>query len=479
MPGVISEPAAGSHAQLLRALSLRQTTALVIGTVIGTGIFLKAAPMTQLLEKPSLVLFAWLAAGILSLAGALTYAELGAMMPKAGGDYVYLREAYGDLPAFMSGWTYVAVISAGSLAALGTAFASFLSAFIPMDAAWIDRTFRFLGEDVHWRLGIAQVVAVSVILLFSAINTRGVALGGEIQWVLTAAKVLGIAIIVAGAFLLSPQGSWSNLRAPVTSTAGGAPEGGATVSVFGAAMLSALWAYQGWNKMTMAAGEIENPGRNIPRGLIYGMLVVFVIYLLTNLAYFYALPTAEILTASSTAHRDALPVATKVANSFLGTAGGRLISVLFLLSVIGALNGIVLMTARVPFAMARDGVFFRSLGHLDPRSRVPANAIWVQGIWGSLLALSGTFDQLTTSSVFAQWLIFAVSAGAVFVLRRKMPDAERPYRVLGYPLVPTVFVVGGGWLVINTLYTSPVESAAGLVLIVLGLPFYLYFRRAK
>lgn len=469
--------AAGGHGQLLRALSLRQTAALVIGTVIGTGIFLKAAPMTQLLDKPSLVLLAWLAAGILSLAGALTYAELGAMLPKAGGDYVYLREAYGDLPAFFSGWTSVAIIATGALAALGTAFASFLSVFIPMDAVWIERTFHFLGEDVHWRLGIAQVVAVGVILLFSAINTRGVALGGQIQWVLTAAKVLGITIIVGGAFLLSREGSWAHLRDPVTITAGGTAGEAATVSAFGAAMLAALWAYQGWSNMTMAAAEVENPGRNVPRALIYGMLIVFGMYLLTNLAYFYALPTAEILTASSTAHRDALPVATKAANSFLGASGGRLISVLFLLSVIGALNGIVLMTSRVPFAMARDGVFFKSLGHLDPRSHVPARAIWVQGIWGSLLALSGTFDQLTTSSIFAQWLIFAVSAGAVFVLRRKMPDAERPYRVLGYPVVPGLFVVGAGWLVVNTLQTNPVESAAGLFLIALGLPFYLYFRR--
>jgi APA family basic amino acid/polyamine antiporter len=470
--------AASGHGQLLRALSLRQTTALVIGTVIGTGIFLKAAPMTQLLEKPSLVLLAWLAAGILSLAGALSYAELGALLPKAGGDYVYLREAYGDLPAFLTGWTSVAIIASGAYAALATAFASFLSVFIPMDAVWLERTFHFLGEDVHWRLGIAQVVAVALILLFSAINTRGVTVGGQIQWILASAKLAGVAVIVGGAFLLSRDGSWAHLRDPVTSAVTGTA-GGATISAFGAAMLAALWAYQGWSNVTMVAAEIDNPGRNIPRGLIYGMLVVFAIYLLTNLAYFYALPTEEIATASSTAYRDALPVAAKAANSFLGSFGGQLISVLFMLAVIGTLNGIILMTSRVPFAMARDGLFFQSLGKLDSRSHVPVRAIWVQGIWGSLLALSGTFDQITNSSIFAQWLIFGMSAGAVFVLRRKMPDAERPYRVLGYPLVPALFVVGAGWLVVNTLYTNPVESAAGLGLIALGLPFYLYFRSGK
>lgn len=468
---------AEGRGQLLRALSLRQTTALVIGTVIGTGVFLKTAPMTQLLDKPALVLLAWLAAGVLSLAGALTYAELGAMLPRAGGDYVYLREAYGDLPAFLSGWASIAVIATGALAALGTAFAAFLSVFIPMDAVWIERTFHFLGQDVHWRLGIAQVVAVGMILLFSALNTRGVAIGGQIQWVLTAAKVLGIAIIVGGAFLLSREGSWTHLRDPVTSGIGSGVGGAATVSAFGAAMLAALWAYQGWSNMTMVAGEIENPERNVPRGLIYGMLVVLLIYLVTNLAYFYALPIPEIVTANSTAYRDALPVATKAANSFLGASGGRVISVLFLLSVIGALNGIVLMTSRVPYAMARDGLFFRSLAQLDPRSHVPVRAIWVQAIWGSLLALSGTFDQITTSTIFAQWMIFAVSAASVFVLRRKMPDVERPYRVLGYPVIPALFVVVAAWLVVNTLQTNPVESAAGLVLIALGLPLYLYFRR--
>jgi APA family basic amino acid/polyamine antiporter len=474
---VTEGPEVGGHGQLLRALSLRQTTALVIGSVIGTGIFLKAAPMTQLLEKPSLVLLAWLAAGILSLAGALTYAELGAMLPKAGGDYVYLREAYGRLPAFLSGWTSVAVIATGIIAALGTAFATFLSVFIPLDAVWIERTFHFLGEDVHWRFGIAQIVTVAIILLFSGLNTRGVALGGQIQWVLTAAKILGIAIIVVGAFLLSRQGSWANLRDPAASAAAVAAGGAATVSAFGAAMVAALWAYQGWSQMPMAAGEIDNPGRNIPRGLIYGMVIVLVVYLLTNLAYFYALPTAEILTASSTAHRDALPVATKAANSFLGTAGGKVISVLFLMSVVGALNGVTLMTSRVPFAMARDRLFFQSLGHVDPHTHVPVRAIWVQGIWGSLLALSGTFDQLTTSAIFAQWLTFGFSAAAVFVLRRKMPNAERPYRVLGYPVVPALFVLIAAWLVVNTLKTSPVESAAGLVLVAVGVPFYVYFRR--
>lgn len=465
---------AGAHGHLLRALSLREAIALVIGTVIGTGIFLKTAPMTQLLDKPSLVLFAWVAAGLLSLAGALTYAELGAMLPKAGGEYVYMREAYGDLAAFLCGWASVAVIGSGGIAALGSGFAAFLSPFIPMDAVWVERDFNLFGEVVHWRLGLSQMAAVGAILVLSAVNATGVKIGGRIQWVLMLAKVLGIGIIVAGAYFLSRGGSWSNLRDPVTS----AITGPAGISAFGAAMIAALWAYQGWSNMGMVAAEIENPERNIPRGLIYGMLIVLGVYLLTNTAYFFALPHSEILTANSTAHRDALPVATKAANSFLGGRGGQFVSLLFLLSVTGALNGIILMTARVPYAMARDGVFFRGLAHVDPGSNVPARAIWVQGVWGSIIALSGTFDQITTSTIFAQWMIFAAVAAGVFVLRRKMPDAERPYRVLWYPVVPALFILVAVWLVINTLWASPVESGAGLLLIALGLPFYFYFRRA-
>ncbi|HXG71073.1 MAG TPA: amino acid permease [Gemmatimonadaceae bacterium] len=460
--------------KLVRALSLREAAALVIGTVIGTGIFLKTAPMSQLLGSPSMVLFAWVAAGLLSLAGALTYAELGAMLPKAGGEYVFLREAYGDLLAFLFGWANMAIIATGAIAALGTAFASFLSAFVPMSAVYAERTFQLLGQEVHWEFGIRQVVAIAVILLFTAVNTVGVAVSGRIQWLLTAAKVLGITVIVGGAFLLSRAASWDHLSAPVTSspTAGG-------VSAFGAAMIAALWAYQGWSHMPMVAGEMKNPERDIPRGLIYGMLIVLAIYLLTNIAYFYALPFNEIVTSSSTAYRDALPVATKATQSYLGEKASAVVTIAFLLSLIGALNGVVVMNARVPYAMARDGLFFPGLGKLASGTGVPARAVWAQGIWGALLALSGTFDQLTTSSIFAVWIFFALAAGAVLVLRKKMPDIPRPYRTFGYPFVPILFILVATWLVINTLRTNPVESGAGLVLIALGIPFYLYFRRNR
>jgi APA family basic amino acid/polyamine antiporter len=455
--------------ELARALSLRDAIALVL-TVIGTGVFLKTAPMAQLVGSPSNVLLAWVAAGLLSLAGALTYAELGAMMPEAGGDYVFLREAYGNLVAFLFGWTNLVLISTGGVAAVSTALASFLSSFVPLDAVWAVRDFELFGQVVHWRLGIQQLVAVAVILLFSAINTRGVAVGARVQWLATVAKLGGIGIIVAGAFLLSRSGSWDHLRAPVTA---GAASGGMTA--FGAAMLAALWAYQGWANVSMVAGEIEKPERNVPRALIYGMLLVILVYLVTNLAYFYALPFSEILTANSTAYRDALPVAAKAAQTFF-SYGAQLVSIAFIISVIGALNGIILMNARVPFAMARDGLFFRRLGELNPTSRVPVAAIWTQAIWACVIALSGTFDQITTSVIFALWIFFALVGSSLFVLRRKVPAAPRRYRTPGYPVVPLLFVAVAVWLVVSSVKAYPVESAVGLMLIALGLPFYFVFQ---
>jgi basic amino acid/polyamine antiporter, APA family len=426
--------------------------------------------MAQLLGSPWMVLLAWAAAGILSLAGALTYGELGAMYPRAGGDYVFLREAYGDFPAFMFGWTNFAVITTTGLAAIATGFASFLSALVPLDAIWAARDLHILGQ---------------AILFFAAINCAKVSTGGATQSILTAAKFLGIGAIVLGALFLSRTGSYSNLTQFATVPSVPAPmasatiaPSGATLSAFGAAMIAALWGFQGWSNVTMVSGEIENPQRNVPRGLIYGMLIVLGVYLLTNFAYFYALPFSEVLTSNSSAYRTALPVAAKAAQSFLGSAGGKLISIAFLISVMGSLNGIIIMNSRVPYAMARDGLFFRRLGELNPQ-RVPARAIWIEAILACILALSGTFDQITTACVFAVWIFFAFTAAAVFVLRRKRPEVNRPYRVLGYPVLPGLFVAVALWLLVNTLRTNPVESSAGLGLIAIGIPIFLYFRRTE
>ena len=458
---------------LLRSLTRVDTTALVVGTVIGTGVFLKTAVMAQDVGSPGLVLAAWVAAGLLSLAGALTYAELGAMLPQAGGEYVYLRRSYGEAAAFAFGWMRFFVAGSGSIAILGTGFAIFLSAFVPLDSVWLASRYTLFGQEVHWQLGAKQAVAVGAILVFSALNCLAVAFGGRLQSILTVLKLAGIAVVVGGVFLLSETASWSHLASP--AGAASVP----TAAAFGTAMLAALWAYDGWNNMPMAAGEVRDPGRNIPFALVAGMALVMAIYCLANLAYFYALPWGEVVTSNSTRFRDALPVATRAAQTFLGEWGGRVVSLAFILSTLGALNGSVLANARVPFAMARDGVFFAGMARLSPASRVPVWSIGVQAVWSCLLALSGTYDQLTDCVVFASWIFYGLVTSSVFVLRRKLPDLARPYRTLGYPLVPLVFVATAAWLVVNTLVQRPVESAAGLALVAAGLPFYFHFRRQR
>jgi APA family basic amino acid/polyamine antiporter len=440
---------------LVRGLGLVPTTSLVVGTIIGTGVFLKTARMAQATGTPLLVLFAWVAAGLLSLAGALSYAELGAMLPAAGGEYVYLRAAYGDLPAFLFGWMRLAVGSTGSIASFGAAFATFLSALARLDS-----------------VSARRLVSVGVILLFTAINCLRVTIGGRVQSVLTLAKVLAIASIAIGVFFFSPSATWEHLHAPAGVRAWcGFP-------AFGAAMLSALWAFDGWNNMPMAAGEVRDPGRNIPLALIGGMAIVLAVYGLLNLAYCYALPIDAIAASSSTLHGAALPVASKAAQTFLPRFGAQLVAIAALLSTIGVLNGSILTGARIPYAMARDGLFFARFAQLGQRSAVPVPSIVLQGIWASVLVLSATFDQLTDCVIFAGMIFYAATAAAVLVLRKKQPQTPRPYKTLGYPVVPLLFVLVAVWLLINTLSTNPVESVAGLGLIALGLPVYYWQRRA-
>jgi APA family basic amino acid/polyamine antiporter len=439
---------------LVRGLGLVATTSLVVGTIIGTGVFLKTARMAQAVGTPSLVLLAWVAAGLLSLAGALSYAELGAMLPAAGGEYVYLRAAFGDLPAFLFGWMRLTIGSTGSIASFGAAFATFLAALVPWDS-----------------VGARRLVSVGVILLFTAINCLRVAVGGRVQAVLTLAKVLAIASIAIGVFFFAPTATWEHLHAPAGVPAWcGFP-------AFGAAMLSALWAFDGWNNMPMAAGEVRDPGRNIPLALIGGMAIVLAVYGLLNLAYCYALPIEAIAASSSTLHGTALPVASKAAQTFMPRFGAQLVAIAALLSTIGVLNGSILTGARIPFAMARDGLFFARFAQLGQRSAVPVPSIILQGIWASVLVLSATFDQLTDCVIFAGMIFYAATTTAVLILRKKQPETTRPYKTLGYPVVPLLFVSVAVWLLINTLSTNPIESVAGLGLIVLGLPVYYWQRR--
>ena len=460
--------------ELIRGLDFTGATALVAGSMIGTGVFFKAAIMSQQVGSPALVLAAWLAAGLMSLAGALTYAELGGMFPKAGGEYNFLRAAYGPMPAFLDGWMRAVVASAG-VAALGAGFATFLSAIVPMNAVWASTTLHLFGRDVAWQLGVKELVAVAMILLFGVANCAGVAFGGRLQTVLTGAKVLGIATIIAGAYFFSNDGTFSNIT---TFNVLPASVGHfSRASAFGAAVLSALWACDGWAFMPMVAGEIKNPARNVPRALMVGVLGVLALYGLVNLAYFYALPFDVVAASNSTLHRDALPVASRVAQTFLGARGPALVSVLCMISIAGAMNGVILALARMPFAMSRDGLLGRAFGEVSMGAHVPVWSVLAITIWSCVLALSGTFDQLTDLTIFGQWIFYGLTGAAVFVLRRKLPDAPRPYRTILYPLTPLVFVACAAALVLNSFRSSPVEAAAGVLLIALGLPVYFYYSR--
>ena len=288
---------------------------------------------------------------------------------------------------------------------------------------------------MHWQFGLTQVVAIAAIVFFATVNCLTVVVGGRVQTALTILKVAGIAIVVLGIGLLSTTADWSHLAAPSTAPSGGA-------AAFGLAMLAALWAYDGWNNMPMAAGEVKDPGRNVPRALIGGMVAVMVIYCAANLAYSYALPWGDVLTSNSTAHRDALPVATKAAQTAFGESGGKLMSIAFVLSALGALNGSTLTGARVPFAMARDGLFPARAGVLSARTRVPVAAVLLQAAWACVLAASGTYNQLTDYVIFASSISYGLVTSSVFVLRFRAPGLPRPYKTLGYPVVPVVFVYG-------------------------------------
>ena len=457
-----------SGGRLMRRLSLLDSISLVVGTIVGTGVLLKAAVMTQLLGSPWAVLGAWLAAGILTLFGALSYAELGAMMPEPGGEYVFLRAAFGDAVAFSYGWVRFTAGSA-SMAALGVSFATFVTPLVPLGGDWLRTGGTIVGVPVHWTFGSPQLVAIAPIVVLAAINCAGVRAGGKVQVALATIKVLAVLGIVAGAFAAAREGSWTHF-------AQHAPGGAISASAFGAALVGAVWAYSGWSYLPMAAGEIRNPGRNVPRALIGGTAIVIVLYLAINAAYFYALPAAAVAAANSTVHRGAPAVAALAVGSFFTSDAAKLAALVFVVATLGTLNGGLLSNSRVLFAMARTRQFFSIFGRVTRRSHAPGWAIGAFAAWGSVLATSGTYDQLSDVAVFGFMIFFALTTAAVFRLRATQPDRARPYRVTGYPLVPLLYVLGTTWMIGNTVATEPAQALGALVFLALGIPVYAWFR---
>lgn len=452
-------PKTETRFDLKRDLGVWSAAAIVVGTVIGSAIFIVPTDMVKNVGSPLMVFAVWIFGGMLTLFGALSYAELAAALPEAGGEYVYLREAYGPLWAFLYGWTQMWVAKSGSIATLATGFFIYLSNFRPeLDQVWVVVPLPLGGLEIRY----GQILAMAVIAVLALINYFGVKVGGNVQVTVTVIKVGLLAVIIVMG-LGSGYGGVANYSTSVPAPGG--------IAGFFAALVAALWAYDGWNNVSMVASEVRNPKRNLPLALIVGTLAVIAIYLLANLAYFLVLPSPEIASTNR--------VAGEMMRRILGSGGAGAVSIAAMISIFAALNGSILSGSRVPFAMARDRLFFRKVSYVHPQHRTPSVSILALSAWAALLVLSGRYDQLYTYVIFASVILYGMATAAVIVLRFKRPDMERPYRTLGYPVVPVIFVLGIACLVVSTLVKSPRESLMGLVLIALGLPFYFYWKQRR
>jgi len=448
--------------ELKRDLGLWSAVAIVVGTVIGSGIFIVPQTMVKLVGTPQLVFVVWVVGGLLSLAGALSYAELAAAMPQAGGEYVYLNEGYGPLWGFIYGWTQSVVAKSGSIAILATGFFQYFANFWPE----LDHVFLILpipigahGSPLEIRYG--QLLAMVLIFFLGVLNYFGVKVGGDVQVVVTILKVASIALIVVVGL------GWGHPAAAIRTL----PLAHLTVLGFFAALVKSLWAYDGWNNVSMVASEIRKPQRNLPLALIWGTVSVIVIYILVNMAYFHVLSPGQVANTNR--------VAATMMRQVAGPAGANLVSIAAMLSMFAALNGSILSGARVPYALARDGYFFSPMARVNAAHHTPGAAIMGLSAWGMIVVLSGTYDQLLDYVIFASWILYGMTAATVLVLRRKRPDLIRPYKTLGYPVVPVLFVIMAVAIVISALYNSPRESLLGLGLILIGLPFYFHWKKQR
>ncbi len=448
----------------LRRLGLLDTSFLVIGAVVGSGIFMTPGIIAAGLPSPGLLLCVWLAGGLITLCGALSFAELGAMFPKAGGQYVYLREAYGPGAAFIFGWAFFGFIMCGGLAALAVAFAEFLGSFVP--ALAMSRVlFRADIAGLSFSLSAGQVVAALSTLFLTLVNSFGIRSGAIFQNLMTFLRLGTVAALVVLGVLFGVKAGASNFH-PLFPPGPGFP---AVLKPLGLALVAVFWTYDGWYAVNCTAEEIRDPGRTIPRGLTLGVLCVTAIYVSINLVYLLALPLGEI--------SGVVRVGEKAASALFGAGGAALFSALVMVSVFGCLNANILFGPRVFYAMARDGHFFKAMGRLGRKSRVPTGALWGQAAWTAVLCLSGTYESLYEYMVFALLLFFAATGAAVFVLRRRSPEAVRPYRAWGYPVVPLVFIAMSLAVFASIVVSQPVKSLAGLGLLLAGVPVYAVWKR--
>ena len=470
-----------SSPQLVRTIGLWSATTLVIGTVIGANIFMKPATMAAQLPSPYMIIIVWVVAGIVSMFGAMAFAELGAMFPETGGQYVYLRYAYNDFIAYLYGWGTMAVVNTASIAAIGFVFASYAGYFIPLPHFSVATEQSFvlhiplLGDIFPLQNFGVKSLAILMILFLTMVNYVSVRSSNAIQFIATVLKVAVILLLVVG-ILFSGKGDASNflINSPDFNLSGWK-----LLGAFMAATTGAFAAYDGWNGVNMVAGEIKNPQRNITRSLIVGLWVCIIVYVVVTLSYMYVLPI-DTIAKSKLVASDAIDVV-------LGGVGGGIIAGLIVVSTFGGTNANLLANARVIFAMGETKSFFPGVAKVHPKFKTPGNSVLILGIWSSVLVLSGSFDLLSDMFIFVSWVFYGLVILGLFILRKKMPDAERPYKAWGYPVIPLIFLLFTAVYIITTLYNdinnyvqgkSPIiNSIFGLILTAIGIPLYFYFKK--
>jgi APA family basic amino acid/polyamine antiporter len=455
-----------SAPELVRGLGVFDVTLVTVGSILGTGIFITTGDIAKALPHGGLILLLWLLGGLVTLAGALTYAELGGMFPHAGGQYHFLKEAYSPFWGFLYGWGAFLVIMTGGIATMAVGFGEYLGAFLPFFSTKnvlveLPRVTLPLAGAYTLAINGGQVAGALAIAFLTAINYIGLKEGAGVQNAVTVVKIASI-VGVGLVGLLVPATAVPQLMAPL-------PEGGGVLAAMGVGMIAVLWSFDGWYGATNLAGEMRRPGRDLPLGLILGTAIVTVLYTLLNVVYVRALSVEEMAATSR--------IGESAAVALFGPTGGRLINVAVLISTFGCISSTILYAARIYLPMAQDGVFLPALARIHPRYKTPAACILAQGIWAVVLTFSGSYEALYTYVVFAVVFFHVLTGAAVIVLRRTRPTAERPYRTWGYPVVPIVFVVASAALVLNTLVAKPVESLFGLVILALGIPAYVRWRR--
>jgi APA family basic amino acid/polyamine antiporter len=456
------QPSETTHyTSLLRGLSLTDTVLLMVGGIIGSGIFLTAAPIAAAVRTPLFFLGVWLVGGLISLLACFAFAEMATMFPEAGGQYVFLREAYGEFPAFLYGWMIFTVGQSGTIAALAVGFADYFGAVLPFASAHAP-ILKFAG----WTLTRGDLVAICAIVLLTTINVLGVKRGSALINVATWAKFAAIGSFVLLGLVVG-HGHWSNYA--VSIPANQPITFGHLISGFGVALIGVFWAFDGWVYVTWVAGEIKDPQRVLPRALVLGILLVCVVYLTVNAVYLYALPITQVAEQETIAQAAAV--------TLFSSSAARWLSATIALSCFGAMSCAILSSARVSFAMARDGAFFHAMGRLHPRYRTPAFSLVALSAWAVVLALSGSFDQLYTYVMFMMVLSYAAAVAGLFVLRRTRPNAPRPYRCTGYPYLPALYVLMAGAWALNSVVIRPKETLIGIAIVFLGAPFYFFWRR--